>query len=131
MRACIRTGIQGAHGRDCQAIYQPAAAAEERFTARLRQGQQQVTDSGTQPLQTAGSGGSSSSRNSSGAASSSSSSTSSQLPPAAPPSQQALTASEQLQRVPQAAKELVRDIMEEDNRQRTKQLVDDAWQSLE
>lgn len=44
---------------------------------------------------------------------------------------QAASIAEQMQQVPHAAKDLARDIMREDNRVRLKQLVDDAWQSLE
>ncbi|KAF6260377.1 hypothetical protein COO60DRAFT_1637641 [Scenedesmus sp. NREL 46B-D3] len=51
---------------------------------------------------------------------------------AADTQQQGVSTSQRLhEAVPDAAKELVRGILREDNRARTKQLVDDAWQTLE
>lgn len=40
-------------------------------------------------------------------------------------------ASEQLHKLPAASKDLIRHILQADTRQRTKELVDAAWQSLE
>eukprot|EP00775_Hariotina_reticulata_P003755 gene3755-biopygen5436 len=117
------TGIQGTSGKECQAMYQPAAAAEARFAATLR------------------TTGSSSSSNQSdpdradmgeGAGSSSMSSAEGGAPEAATsPATGSTGTSERLQEVPAASKALVREILQADNRQRTKELVDSAWQSLE
>lgn len=127
-------GVEGTHGKDCQAIYQPAAAAEARFATRLQQQQQPAAtpvaaaaDTTQQTPEPAGGGSSS-------RPVSSSSGDSRQQPEqqgAQQQQQQQLSAAEQLAQVPAAAKDLVRDIMQQDNRQRTKQLVDDAWQTLE
>lgn len=135
---CLVTGVAGLHGKDCQAMYQPAAAAEERFAARLRQqlvaSQPEDTslpDNTTNTAASAGVGPSSSLSSAAASPSSSSSGPSRQQDAQLPEPQQQLTAAEHMQQVPDAAKELVRDILHEDNRQRTKQLVDDAWQTLE
>jgi hypothetical protein len=131
---CALSGVEGTHGKDCQAIYQPAAAAEARLTARLQQQKQQLpvvaaaavtAQQAPEPV-----GGTSSSSSSSRLASSSGDSRQ-QADNQREQQQQQLTAAEQLAQVPDAAKDLVRDIMQQDNRQRTKQLVDDAWQTLE
>jgi hypothetical protein len=117
-------------------MYQPAAAAEERLAARLRQqlvaSQPQDTSLPDQETSAAGSAGvGPSSSPSSAAASTSSSSSGPAIQPDTHLRELQLTAAEHMQQVPDAAKELVRDILHEDNRQRTKQLVDDAWQTLE
>lgn len=123
-------------------MYQPAYAAEQRLAARLKQQQEETQLSTPQKLeaavataiQQAPEPASSSSSSSSDTASSSDSSEKQQLHDAWVSGQQSqpqLTAAEQMQQVPDAAKDLVRDIMHEDNKQRTKQLVDDAWQTLE
>lgn len=120
-------GVQGTHGKDCQAIYQPAAAAEQRLAALLKQ-QQIVAQHQDSTADRAAERTAASTSSSTGG----STSTSDQGPPATGmPSQQQLTAADQLHAVSPAAKDLVRDILQEDNRQRTKQLVDDAWQTLE
>jgi hypothetical protein len=133
LMGCSCAGVAGMHGKDCQAMYQPAAAAEERFAARLRQqlvaSQPQDNTSITAPG--AGPGPSSSPSSSAPSPSSSSSSGPSRQQDEQLPEPQQLTAAEHMEQVPDAAKDLVRDILHEDNRQRTKQLVDDAWQTLE
>lgn len=122
------SGVQGTHGKDCQAIYQPAAAAEERFAALLKQQQQLVAQHQNSTVDRAAEGTATSNNTSTGG----NTSTSDQGPTATGmQSQKQLTAADQMHAVPPAAKDLVRDILQEDNRQRTKQLVDDAWQTLE
>jgi hypothetical protein len=112
-------------------MYQPAAAAEARFAASLRTGSSASSSS---------SSSSSSSESAADAVVTQEPSTPSQQlsPTEAPdvaaldPQQRDVSISEQLHKVvPDVAKDLARDILREDNRARTKQLVDDAWQSLE
>jgi hypothetical protein len=120
----VFAGVQGVHGSNCQAIYQPAAAAEARFAASL-QGNSSIPAS--------------SSSSSASAATAEQNLSPDQLssPTAAATAdpeqqQQDVSLSQQLHEVvPDSAKDLVRDILREDNRARTKQLVDDAWQTLE
>jgi guanyl-specific ribonuclease Sa len=114
------------HGSNCQAIYQPAAAAEARFAASL-QGNSSSPASSTDSSASAAEAeqNSSPSRPSTPTAAATAGSEQQQQ-------QQDVSLSQQLHEVvPDSAKELVRDILREDNRARTKQLVDDAWQTLE
>lgn len=162
------SGVQGTHGEGCQAIYQPAAAAEARFAAA----QQQALNATAPPL-AAGAAAALSSSEAAGAAthdavlasiavSSSDSHTHNRTNRADADSsasnsrssinqdssksgtgqsiglegpftdfEQQGTTSEQLQQVPESVKDLVREILKADNAARTKQLVDDAWQTLE
>jgi hypothetical protein len=103
-RLCI-PGVRGTAGRDCQEVYQPAAAAEQRALARLRGAAAPPAGAAAPPPAapaaaepTAGGGGGDD---------------------APTPSQK------------EAAGDLVRSILLEEQRARTKEIVDSAWQSLE
>jgi hypothetical protein len=105
-------GVRGVPGRDCQEVYQPALAAERRAVALLRRQQQQP-------------GGEESPQR--------------QPPASAPPPREAPAAApaakeEAAALTPEqrrAAEDLMRSIMLHDQRARTQELVDAAWQSLE
>jgi hypothetical protein len=116
-------------------MYQPAYAAEQRFAAHLKQQQEEKRLSTAQQLEAAVAAAiQQAPQPASSSSSSGSSSPKQQLPDASESGEQSqpqLTAAEQMQQVPDAAKDMVREIMHEDNKQRTKQLVDDAWQTLE
>jgi hypothetical protein len=125
--------VQGVHGSNCQAIYQPAAAAEARFAASLRGNSgspASSSSSSSRPSATTAEQNANSHQPSSltaAAAAAASASLEQQQQ-----QRQDVSLSQQLHEVmPGAAKDLVRDILREDNRARTKQLVDDAWQTLE
>ena len=114
--------MRGEVGRDCQAVYQPAAAAERRFLARLRGGD----DSGgaqQQPQQqvaaAAPAAPSPSPATASGSGKEDETGADGKGAPPLTPAQRA------------AAGDLVRSALLEDQRARTKELVDSAWQSLE
>jgi hypothetical protein len=101
-------------------MYQPAAAAEARFAASLRASSSSSSSSGSAAATTAQDADVGQPDRTTGS------------PSLQQQQQQDVSISQQLhQVVPEAAKELARDILREDNRARTKQLVDDAWQTLE
>lgn len=103
------TGVRGVPGRDCQEIYQPAAAAEQR--ARERFGT--LTPLSIAPLTKVDSSKSASEN-------------------ALSANRQDMSSSREVNNaLPAEGREFLRHLMEEEVQKNTKELVDAAWQSLE
>lgn len=101
------TGVAGSHGDGCQTIYQPAAAAEKRFAEK----QQSAAVAAAQPPRPAAAP---------------------RPPPAAAPSQPAAqTAREERATLLKEQAAYERTAMEAERAERTRDLVDSMWQSLE